>query len=58
MWQEQIALGKLVNVYFDVASVPVYVSYEGFPCPAVKRYLKKTIDQIGANKIIWVAICR
>ena len=36
MWQEQIALGRLANVWFDMASLPDWE--EDFPYPAAQRF--------------------
>ena len=38
MWQEQIALGRLPNVWFDTASLPDWG--EDFPYPAAQRFLE------------------
>ncbi len=53
LWEEQISLGLLPNVYFDTASLPAYVSIEGYPFPSAGRYLRLAIDKIGSSKVMW-----
>jgi predicted TIM-barrel fold metal-dependent hydrolase len=53
LWQEQIELGKLPNVWFDTASLPSYVPDEAYPYPGVGRYTRKAIDRIGPAKVMW-----
>jgi hypothetical protein len=49
MWEEQIGLGKLPNVWFDTA----YIMREGFPLPTAARYFKMALERIGPQKLIW-----
>lgn len=53
LWQDQIGLGLLPNVYFDTASLPAYVAKEGYPFPGAARYLRVAIDRIGPSKVMW-----
>ncbi|MGA2240338.1 MAG: amidohydrolase family protein [Candidatus Bathyarchaeia archaeon] len=53
MWEDQIGLGKLRNVWFDTAAVCAYVRDEGFPFPTAGRYFKMAVERIGPQKIIW-----
>lgn len=53
MWEEQIDLGRLPNVWFDNASVLAYVADEGYPYPTAARYTRMAIDRIGAGKLMW-----
>ena len=53
LWEEQVDLGLLHNVWFDCASLIAFVQEEGYPFPSVERYLRLAIDRIGAHKIIW-----
>ncbi len=53
MWEKQIDLGKLPNIWFDTASLPAYVSNEGYPYPTAARYLRMAIDKVGPHKIMW-----
>jgi len=53
LWQEQIDLGQLANVWFDFSSLPAYCSEEGYPYASVSEYLHRAIDRIGPQKILW-----
>jgi predicted TIM-barrel fold metal-dependent hydrolase len=53
LWQEQIELGRLPNVWFDCAALPSYVAAEGFPFASIARYLLQAVDRIGPSKIMW-----
>lgn len=53
LWREQIALGCLPNVWFDMAALPAYVPNEPFPYPTEARYLRLAVEQIGPAKILW-----
>jgi len=53
LWEEQIDLGRLPNVYFDTASLPAYVTSDGYPFPLAGRYLRIAINRIGPGKIMW-----
>ena len=53
LWEEQIDLGLLDNVFFDTAALPAYLPDEDFPYPTVERYMHLAIERIGAHKIMW-----
>lgn len=53
LWENQVDLGLLHNVWFDCASLIAFVQEEGYPFPSVERYLRLAIDRIGAHKIMW-----
>jgi len=53
LWQEQIVLGRLPNIWFDTAALPAYLPHEGFPYLSAARYLKIALDLIGPTKILW-----
>jgi predicted TIM-barrel fold metal-dependent hydrolase len=53
LWLEQIELGKLPNVWFDTASLPAYLSHEGYPFPSAERYLRLAIDRISPARVMW-----
>ena len=53
LWEQQIDLAQLPNVWFDTASLPAYVSKEAFPYPSVTRYLRLAVDRVGPEKILW-----
>ena len=52
LWLDQIALGSLHNVWFDMASLPNYFAHE----PSYRglgRCLRWAVDAIGSEKIMW-----
>ena len=51
LWKDQIALGRLPNVWFDMASLPDWG--EDFPYPAAAHFLMLAIAEVGAEKIMW-----
>lgn len=53
IWQNQIDLGALPNVWFDTASIPAYLAEEGYPYPSGTCYIRAAVDRIGPTKIMW-----
>lgn len=53
MWEEQIDLGRLPNVWFDNSAVPAYLADEGYPFPSAERYMRLAIDRFGPTKLMW-----
>ena len=53
LWQEQIDLGLMSNVWFDCAALPAYLPDENFPFPSAGRYLRMAIDRISPAKVLW-----
>ncbi len=53
LWEEQIDLGLLPNVFFDNAALPAYLPEEDFPYPTIERYMRLAVERIGAHKIMW-----
>ncbi len=53
LWEEQVDLGLLPNVWFDCASLVAFVSEEGYPFPSAARYLRLGVERIGAHKVMW-----
>ena len=53
LWEDQVDLGLLHNVWFDCASLIAFVQEEGYPFPSVERYLRLALDRIGAHKVMW-----
>ena len=52
-WQEQIDLGRLPNVWFDSAALPIYLPQEAYPYPSAARYLRLAIERVGPAKVMW-----
>ncbi len=53
LWQEQLDLGRLPNVWFDTASLLNYAFEESYPFPTAERYLRLAIERIGPEKVLW-----
>jgi len=53
LWERQIELGCLGNVWFDTASLPAYFAEEGYPYPSAAWYVRAAIDRVGPAKIMW-----
>ena len=58
LWQAQLELGRLPNLWFDCAALPAYTdpaaaAAEGFPFASVARYLAQAVDRLGPAKIMW-----
>ena len=53
-WQEQILLGCKPNVFFDLSALPAYApDYDEYPYAAARTYIKRAVELIGAQKIMW-----
>ena len=53
-WREQILLGRRQNVYFDLSALPAYSrDFDEYPYVAAQIYIKRAVDLIGAEKIMW-----
>ncbi len=53
LWEEQLELGRLPNVWFDTASVVAYAFEEDYPFPTAERYLRTALERIGPEKVLW-----
>lgn len=51
--KENLAKFKLPNVYFDIASVINNTKPEVFPYPTASKYLRKAIDILGSDHLMW-----
>ncbi|MCY3865811.1 MAG: amidohydrolase family protein [Chloroflexi bacterium] len=55
-WSEQILLGRRRNVFFDLSALPAYAAdFDEYPYAAARMYIKRAVDLIGAEKIMWGA---
>ena len=52
-WLDQIALGRLPNVFFDTASLPMYFREEKHPVLLVREFLQRAVEATGLAKILW-----
>jgi predicted TIM-barrel fold metal-dependent hydrolase len=53
LWEEQLSLGVLANVWFDTAALPAFYRGEGFPWPGAGAALREAVARIGAGKLLW-----
>jgi len=53
LWQEQIDLGLLPNVWFDNAALLTYLPGEDYPYPGAERYMRLAIERIGPARVMW-----
>ena len=53
-WEEQIALGKLTNIWFDLSAMPYHVQHdERMPFPSTKRFFDRALEIAGHRKFLW-----
>lgn len=54
-WTEQITLGQLPNVWFDLAGINIWAraDEERYPYPSAQALLRTTVERIGADKLMW-----
>ncbi len=53
LWNGQISLGTLPNVWFDSAALPAYRGPEGCPWPGAAADLRRAVDLLGPHRILW-----
>ena len=54
LWLEQIRLGQLSNVWFDLSALPYHVrKEEEYPFPSTRRYFNLVLSITGAEKLLW-----
>lgn len=53
MWQEQIDLGQLRNIWFDASALVAYLPNESYPYLTAGRYLRLAIERIGTSRVMW-----
>ncbi|MAE61147.1 MAG: hypothetical protein CMJ49_07305 [Planctomycetaceae bacterium] len=52
-WLDQVGLGRLANVWLDVAALPAFFPDESFPYPSAVRVVEEAFDLVGPEKIMW-----
>jgi predicted TIM-barrel fold metal-dependent hydrolase len=52
-WQERVLLAKHERVHLDLAALPVAFNAEGNPYPSGRAAPRWSIDQVGADKMMW-----
>jgi hypothetical protein len=53
LWREQLSLGRLPNVWFDMAALPAFHADEGYPWPGAASDLRRAVDLVGPRRILW-----
>jgi predicted TIM-barrel fold metal-dependent hydrolase len=53
LWREQLLLARRPNIWFDISALPHKAGNEQFPWPTSGRWIRRAIELIGANKLIW-----
>lgn len=53
-WRQQILLGRMPNVYFDLSALPAYsADFDEYPYPLAQDYIRRAVELIGAEKVMW-----
>jgi len=52
-WTEQVELATYPNVWLDLASLPHYFRDEDYPYPSVNRIVRRAIELVGVEKLLW-----
>ena len=53
LWQDQVLLARNPNLWFDLSSLPAYWNTEDYPYPTARQYLRRAVEVVGAEKIMW-----
>lgn len=54
LWEEQIALARHPNIWFDLSALPGYASaVEDYPFPTAAAFVKQAVDAVGADRLLW-----
>lgn len=51
-WRDQISLGQLPNVWFDLSALP-HRANEPYPFPSVARWIHMALEEISADRLLW-----
>jgi predicted TIM-barrel fold metal-dependent hydrolase len=46
-------LARRPNIWFDISSLPAYWRTEDYPYPTARQYLRRAVEMVGAEKIMW-----
>jgi predicted TIM-barrel fold metal-dependent hydrolase len=53
-WEEQLTLGRLPNVWFDLSALPHFASAtEDYPWPSALAAVQRAAARIGADRLMW-----
>ncbi len=53
LWEKQISLGLLSNVWFDLSALPAKTEDEPYPYPSSGKWIRRAIELIGPRKLMW-----
>jgi hypothetical protein len=53
LWEEQLSLARLPNVWFDLAALPYYAEPEEYPYPSVRAVLRRAVELVGSERLLW-----
>lgn len=53
LWRRQLLLAQRPNVWFDLSALPHKAGREEFPWPTSGRWIRRAIDLVGPEKLIW-----
>lgn len=53
MWETQLKLAKMPNIWFDTASLTAYFQEEGYPFESARKYFIKALEMAGSEKIMF-----
>jgi predicted TIM-barrel fold metal-dependent hydrolase len=53
LWEKQVLLGLLPNVWFDLSALPAKTQEEPYPYPSSGRWIRRAIELVGPKKLMW-----
>jgi predicted TIM-barrel fold metal-dependent hydrolase len=53
LWEEQVLLGRLPNVWFDLASLPYFGLPHDYPFASAQSAVQRAVALIGADRLMW-----
>ncbi len=53
LWRQQLALGALPNVVFDLSALPAYLPEDDYPYALARSYVRQAKETVGAESIMW-----
>ncbi|MBD16526.1 MAG: hypothetical protein CMJ72_15440 [Planctomycetaceae bacterium] len=51
-WVEQIKLGELSNIWFDLSALP-HRAEENYPYPKISEWIRRAVEIVGTEKLMW-----
>lgn len=52
-WMAWLEVGKMANVYFDLAILHTFGRFEEYPYPTAQEYVRMAVERVGAGKLMW-----